>query len=150
VVTRLTVYRHFPDLEALFAACSQEWERRHPAPDPQTWLDIEDPAARALHGLRELYGWYRKHGEELRPIYRDLEAMPGEVGESTRAEFQPYAEALVAGSRLRGRARARLEAAAGHAVNFWTWRSLCVEQGLDVAEAAELAASLIACAERDS
>ena len=31
-VTRLTVYRHFPDDEALFAACSAHWRELHPRP----------------------------------------------------------------------------------------------------------------------
>ena len=31
---RLTVYRHFPDLAPLFAACSQRWIELHPPPDP--------------------------------------------------------------------------------------------------------------------
>ena len=142
-VTRLTVYRHFPEQDALYAACGQEWQRRHPAPDPGAWLEIEDLGARARHGLGELYGWYRQHGEALLPIYRDLDSMPVAVREETLAEFQQFADAMVAGAGLTGRAQRRLHAAAGHAVNFWTWRSLCIDQGLDDEEAVELAASLI-------
>jgi AcrR family transcriptional regulator len=32
-VERLTVYRHFPDEQALFAACSSHWAQDHPFPD---------------------------------------------------------------------------------------------------------------------
>src|SRR5674476_670737 len=32
-VTRLTVYRHFADLDALFAACRAHWSARNPRPD---------------------------------------------------------------------------------------------------------------------
>src|SRR5918999_188498 len=33
-VTRLTVYRHFPDDEALWAACSGHWLSQQDPPDP--------------------------------------------------------------------------------------------------------------------
>ena len=32
-VTRLTVYRHFPDLEVLFQACRAHWRAENPPPD---------------------------------------------------------------------------------------------------------------------
>ncbi len=43
-VTRATVYRHFPDDESLFLACSGQWLARQRLPDPETWKD-EDPWA---------------------------------------------------------------------------------------------------------
>lgn len=57
-------------------------------------------------------------------------------------EDQQLADALVVGTGVRGNARRRLKAAV-HAVNFWTWRSLAVEQGLADEEAADLAAALL-------
>src|SRR6185437_2801655 len=45
-VRRSTVYRHFPDEEALFAACSSHWRAANPAPDPAAWAAIADPAER--------------------------------------------------------------------------------------------------------
>ena len=33
-VRRSTVYRHFPDEEALFDACSSHWRTANPPPDP--------------------------------------------------------------------------------------------------------------------
>src|SRR5579884_1746829 len=36
-VTRATVYRHFPDVDALFAACSTHWLAQQVPPDPSTW-----------------------------------------------------------------------------------------------------------------
>ncbi|MDP8930837.1 MAG: hypothetical protein M3O70_20280 [Actinomycetota bacterium] len=51
---------------------------------------------------------------------------------------------MIAGSDVRGAARRRLKAAAGHVVNFWTWHSLAVQQGLDDPEAADLGAVLLA------
>ena len=147
-VTRLTVYRHFPDLESLFAACGQRWSERHPAPDPSRWREIRDLEERARHGLGELYAWYRESGDELWPVLRDLDAMPPAVQQETHEEFEAYAEALVIGSGVRGRARGRLRAAAALVVSFFTWHSLVVEQGLDDGEAVELATRLLACATR--
>ena len=53
---------------------------------------------------------------------------------------------LMAGRRVRGRARRRVSAAIGHALAFATWRSLAVEQELGDAEAVELMLSLVAAA----
>ena len=48
-VTRLTVYRHFPDDRALFAACSQHWAANQLMPDPAAWSRIGDP--------RDVFRW---------------------------------------------------------------------------------------------
>src|SRR5438067_11750928 len=50
-VRRSTVYRHFPNDEALFAACSAHWRAANPAPDPTPWTEIADPAERAETAL---------------------------------------------------------------------------------------------------
>ena len=34
-VRRSTVYRHYPDEEALFDACSSHWRAANPPPDPR-------------------------------------------------------------------------------------------------------------------
>ena len=44
-VTRATVYRHFPDDEALFLACSGQWLSRQRLPDPDAWDAYDDPWA---------------------------------------------------------------------------------------------------------
>ncbi len=54
-VERLTVYRHFPDEPALFAACSGHYGAAHPAPDPAGWQALADPAARTGAALRAIY-----------------------------------------------------------------------------------------------
>src|SRR3712207_9282767 len=40
-VQRATVYRHFPDEDALVDACSSHWRTLHPAPDPTPWRSEE-------------------------------------------------------------------------------------------------------------
>ena len=42
-VTRATVYRHFPDDESLFLACSSQWLARQRLPDPDAWQVEGDP-----------------------------------------------------------------------------------------------------------
>ena len=44
-VTRATVYRHFPDDESLFLACSGQWLARQRLPDPDAWEVPGDPWA---------------------------------------------------------------------------------------------------------
>jgi AcrR family transcriptional regulator len=141
-VTRLTVYRHFPDLESLFAACGRRWTELHPPPDPAPWRKIADIEARSQHALAELYDWYQACGDELLPIMRDREAMPASTQQELGDTFQAFAEALVAGSGVRGHARRRLNATAGLVVGFWTWHSLTIEQDLDIDEAVDLAVNL--------
>src|ERR671923_2992709 len=57
-VRRSTVYRHFPDEDALFAACSSHWRALNPPPDLAAWASIEDPDLRTLTAFRELYAFY--------------------------------------------------------------------------------------------
>ena len=145
-VTRLTVYRHFPDTESLFAACGRRWTELHPPPDPASWLAIAGVEARSRHALGQLYGWYQACGDELLPIVRDHGAMPASTQQELAESFRAFADALVVGSGVRGRARRRLTATAELVVSFWTWRSLTIEQGLDLDEAIDLAVNLLHCA----
>lgn len=145
-VTRLTVYRHFSDIESLFTACSRRWIELHPAPDPASWREITGVEARSRHALGELYGWYQAHGDELLPIVRDREAMPASAQQELAETFQAFADALAAVSGVRGRDRRRLNATAGLVVSLWTWHSLTIERSLDIDEAVDLAVNLLLCA----
>jgi AcrR family transcriptional regulator len=141
-VTRLTVYRHFPDQEELFAACMNHWESLHPPPNPLAWSAIKDLVERARVGLRDLYMWYSEVGGDLAPIHRDFEHLPPGARARMEAGNAWLAEAIV-GDEGRdetvGTRRARrLRAIAAHLVRLDTWRSLVVEQGLDTAEAIDM------------
>ena len=151
-VTRLTVYRHFADLDALFEACRAHWSARNPRPDARAWLAIPDLEERARRAFGELYGWYRDHADELYPIYRDAAAMPLSAQQATEAGNRMLADALVAGRAGGGSAGDNTEpdaegrllrAVARHLVDFWTWRSLEVGQGLDDREVATIAVRLL-------
>ena len=144
-VTRLTVYRHFPDAGALFAACSQHWASGQVLPDPKTWSRLGDPAQRLRTGLTDLYRFYRDGEPMLTNVRRDHAALPVEVLERTNATNARYRDLLLQPFAVRGARRKRLRAVIGHAVSFWTWRSLCLDQGLTNREAAE-AMTLLALA----
>src|SRR6266508_2461317 len=142
-VTRLTVYRHFPDIEELFAACHGHWFDLHLPPDVAAWRAIPDLEARARRALGELYGWYRNNADDLYPINRDAMTMPAGAQAARRAESAALAGALVEGHADRGQGGRELRAVAGHLVIYWTWRSLVVDQGLTNDEAVELAVRIL-------
>ncbi len=145
-VRRSTVYRHFPDEEALFDACSSHWAAQNPPPDPSRWADIEDPDERLRAALGELYAFYGRTEDMLANLFRDEATVP-EIGRRFRG-FHDYLagarEVLMASRGLRGRRAREVRAALGHALAFSTWRSLTREQGLDDAQAAELMRHLVA------
>jgi AcrR family transcriptional regulator len=154
-VRRSTVYRHFPDEEALFAACSSHWRAANPPPDPGAWAAIEDPVERTETALRELYAFYGRTDGMYTSLLRDEPLVP--IVHRLLGDFYGYLGAiqdiLMAGRRLRGRAARRTRAAIGHALAFPTWRSLTREQGLADGDAIALMCALVegsAVARRDA
>jgi AcrR family transcriptional regulator len=147
-VRRSTVYRHFPDEAALFAACSSHWRAANPVPDLARWQAIEEPDERLRRGLEELYAHYRRTERMRENLVRDEKTMP--TVQKTFAAFRVYldsgADVLMRGRRLRGSAAKRVRAAIGHALAFGTWQSLAREQGLDDEHAAELMCRFVAAA----
>src|SRR5687768_1441250 len=137
-VQRATVYRHFPDEESLFAACSGHYAAMNPPPDLAAWREIGDPAARLKQALADLYPYYRRTEPMLENVVRDaplVESMAKAVARRL-AYFDVAVETLMAGRRERGHARRRVRAAVGHATSFPTWQSLVRQHGLDDSEAA--------------
>src|SRR5579859_2631776 len=57
-VRRSTLYRHFPDEAALFAACSGQWGSQHPVPDLKEWSLVSAPGERLRVALTEIYTYY--------------------------------------------------------------------------------------------
>jgi AcrR family transcriptional regulator len=131
-VRRSTVYRHFPDEEALFAACSSHWRAANPPPDARAWAAIEDPGERTETALRELYAFYGRTEGMYTSLLRDEALVP--VVQRRLGDFYGYLrtirDILMAGRGLRGRAARRTRSAIGHALAFPTWRSLTREQEL--------------------
>jgi AcrR family transcriptional regulator len=149
-VRRSTVYRHFPDEDALFDACSAHWRAANPPPDPASWAAVADPAARMDRALRDLYAFYGRTEAMYTSLLRD-EPLVGNVRRRLRdfhGFLQTCTDILMAGRGLRGGAARRTRAAVGHALAFPTWRSLTREQGLSEADAVRLMAALVEAAGR--
>jgi AcrR family transcriptional regulator len=144
-VRRSTVYRHFPDEDALFAACSSHWRAANPPPDAHAWAAIDDPAERTRTALRELYAFYGRTRDMYTSLLRDEPLVP--AVERRLRDFYRYLDAirdvLLAGRGLRGHAARRTAAAIGHALAFPTWRSLVHDQGLSDSDAVGLMCVLV-------
>ena len=145
-VTRLTVYRHFPDDDELVAACSAHWRALHPRPDVTAWEAIVDPVERVRVALGETYRWAREAAPMLSMIYRDLDRLPAFVASGLAEDERTRVRALARGFRARGRALRRLETVLAHALDVRTWQSLCADDGLRDDEAVDLMAGLVAAA----
>jgi AcrR family transcriptional regulator len=142
-VTRVTVYRHFPNESALFSACSQHWASAQVLPDPRAWSHLGDPEHRLVTGLTDLYRFYRDAEPMLTNVRRDRAALPTEVQQRTKATDALYADTLLRAFSALGTPRRRLRAVLSHAVSFWTWRSLCLDHGLSDREAIEAMTRLV-------
>ena len=147
-VTRLTVYRHFPDDDALFGACSAHWISRQQLPDPGAWSQIDDPTARLRAGLADLYRFYRAGAGMLTCIYRDFTTLPEAHQQRLRDRDSYFADVLAAPFSAvpfngTGDDYRRLRALTGHATSFWTWRSLCIDHGLPDTEAVDAMTGMI-------
>lgn len=119
-VTRLTVYRHFPDEQSLVSACSAHWSRLHPGPDPELWASIDDPVLRLRTALAETYPWARPAAPMMTKIFRDVDAMPEFVSRFLAADEQARVAVLRRGLRAPGRDVRRFDAALAHALRLST------------------------------
>lgn len=143
-VTRATVYRHFPDDQSLFMACSTQWMSRQRLPDADAWTAYDDPLTRLHAGLSDIYRYYRAGEQMITLVHRDAEAVPSRV-----AAVRIAAERRWLGTLLQpfpGRRRKSVRAAVAHAAAFPTWRSLCVDQGLSNGSAVDLMVGMVAVA----
>jgi AcrR family transcriptional regulator len=143
-VQRLTVYRHFPDERALFAACSRHFLEEHPPPDLAGPMAIADPAMRIEAVLLALYAYYRQTEPMMISLLRDAPVVPllAEYLGPYVTVLRDVADALAA--RVPAAPNPRLlRAAIGHALSFPTWHSLARDQGLPDEESARLMTSMV-------
>jgi AcrR family transcriptional regulator len=145
-VTRVTLYRHFRSMDDLFTACMTHWRALHPPPDVERWRAIPGFEPRLRTALEELYRWYARNSDDLYPIYRDAAYTPESNQLARRQTNERQADAILAAFSVAGATGKRLRAAIGHAVRFWTWHSLAIDQGLSTREAAALAAEFVLAA----
>ncbi|MCB0874849.1 MAG: helix-turn-helix transcriptional regulator [Solirubrobacterales bacterium] len=149
-VQRATVYRHFPDEDAIYAACTSHYNALHPPPDLEAWAAVGDPDERLRLGLNEIYAFYDETHGMLESTGRDAERVPavGRAVAAMDAYREEAAAVLMRGRAERGRARTRAAAAIGHALAFSTWGSIVRDEGLGAEEAVELMTALVAAAGR--
>lgn len=141
-VQRSTVYRHFPDEETLFGACTSHWLAGHPWPRPENWREENGPVARLERGLGELYGYYDANERMIANSIRDMDVMPAFVGEYMRAQIDGM-RAVLLEAWPEGERDRRLTIAVSHALDFRTWQSL-TSHGLSPGEAAGLMTQMVA------
>jgi AcrR family transcriptional regulator len=134
-VQRLTVYNHFPDLNALLPACTAHWLEQHPRPDLAPVLAIEDPVERLRAALTALYGWYREAAPMQRRVLGERASVPELDAWLARSSDLALAEMTAQLSPGLNRPVVAL------ALDFWTWNRLDRE-GLDDEAAATLMSGL--------
>jgi AcrR family transcriptional regulator len=131
-VQRLTLYRHFPDEAALFAACTSHWGAQHPFPEVRHWDGIKDSIARVEAALTAHYDYFAGTRGMWSVVYRDVGLVKPiqPVLAHAHAHLAEVAQSLAARFDRKGAAHRDLVATLGHALSFTTWRSLD-ERGLD-------------------
>ncbi len=139
-VGRVTVYRHFPDELSLARACSGQYFERHPAPDPERWLAIQDPHERLRAALTDVYAYHRATEAMIGHVLSD--AREHEVMDPYHAHWRRATDMLLRPWSVRGRERRLLRAAIGLALSFDTWRSLTRDGGLSDEQAVDVALRL--------
>ena len=133
-VQRLTVYNHFPDLDALLPACTAHWSAEHPMPDLAPAFALPDPAERLRTALTLLYGWYRETAPMQRRVFGERATVPELDAWMARSGDQALDQLTTALAAGLNRPLVAL------ALSFWTWDRMDRE-GLDDAAAAELMAA---------
>lgn len=142
-VQRHTVYNHFPDLGALFRACTEHGMRVTQVPEAAPWRAIADPTVRLPEALDELYAYYRANTRLLGNFTRDM-ALMGEIGgaEAFIDRMTELFSALAEGWPDDAATQRLRMAAIGHAMSYEAWRSL-TDKGLSDLEAREFMVRLV-------
>ena len=146
-VSRLTVYKHFPDNAALYPACSAHYLSQHPLPDFGAALVTEEPVERVRSLLDAVYaGWYRDSRAMMRNLQRDrrldpdLDAFMRDNGDAALAGL---ADTVTAGFELEPKRAARTRSMVRVALDFWTWDRLDAE-GVNDPEKVDLMTGAVA------
>ncbi len=139
-VERLTVYRHFDNDAAIFAACSAHFTTEVAPPDPAAWASVARPVARLRAALLAFYDYYVRAEDMLVHVYHDAPQLPAlaAVMAPQAAFLADVRDGLLDHWNVSKTGRAPLAAVIAHALRFDTWRSLARVEGLENTEAADL------------
>ena len=135
-VGRVTVYRHFRDLDALKQASSQRYFAQNPPPDPSRWAAIANPHDRLRAGLAEAHAYHRQTERMIPKIQAD--GAEAQVRDPYKRLWKAGGGVLAAPFGLTGEAALRLRAAIDLGLTFEAWRLLVHEQGLNDDQALDL------------
>jgi AcrR family transcriptional regulator len=150
-VRRLTVYRHFPDENKLFQACTSRWLELNPPPEPAKWTDIADELERCRAALQALYGYYRRTDRMWTVSFRDeaeVSALQGPM-DAFRDYLAAIRDDLLKGLKVAKAKRRETKATVAHVLQFQSWQSFAAE-GLNDRQAVDLAIRWIAAARIDN
>ena len=142
-VERLTVYRHFPDETSLHQACQQHFFASHPLPNLALWREVPTFSNRIQLGLSELYEYWDQTHQMFSSVLRDHAVDPERSGAGVVKFMSLACEALLDGEDVSGHPRQLQRALVGHAVHFYTWRSLVQEEGLSKKDAVKVMCQMI-------
>jgi len=126
-VGNVTVYRHFPDEEALVDACSGQYFQCHPFPDIEAWRCIQDASQRLRRGLRDSYAYHRETEPMMTRILSEARDLP--VMGPYHAYWRSAGDAILAAWPAAHR-KAPLKAGLALALSFDTWHLLVRRQYL--------------------
>jgi CheY-like chemotaxis protein len=144
-VQRPSVYAHFPDGPAIFRAGTAHWLHLNPLPDHERWTAIASFDDRVETAIRDVHAWWERTADDLIPVMADMGrvAAMAEAIDFWRERTGDWVAAVLAGHGLRGRRRARTEAALRHALALETWRSLTAPDGMTPSEAVRLLSGFV-------
>lgn len=143
-VQRHTVYSHFPDIDALYEACTEHGIRVTQMPEPERWTAIRDPQSRLETALRDLFGWYRSNERMLRSVLYDVDptAPPATRPDPFDVRMAASFDVLLADWSMVAGSAPIVQAVLGHALQFETWRSL-TSSGMTDADTVDLLVSIV-------
>lgn len=146
-VERLTVYRHFPDEQALFTACSSHYQALNPLPEPSDWMQIVAPETRLREALTEIYAYYQRTERMQIHLVHDLPDLPAMqfLMEPYIAYLRQVRDGLAQGWDTQGRLHEKLCAVLAHALDFRTWYAFAREQFLSEDEVVALMVQFVLC-----
>lgn len=129
-----TVYRHFPGLDDVLAACAARYNEVAPPPGARRWAELDDLRARLRTALHELFDYYGRAADILANMRRDVGLLSPPLAAASVQEQHEIRTVLERGWKP-GRPSKRLRAALAHATDFTPWDSLVRRNGLLPAEA---------------